>query len=243
MESEVSVIIPVYKTPLWTQDFIAQFNNLKKKLITDNNYSILLVFISDGNTIEFENKFKSQLHNLEIPYVFLRHYINRGQGASLQTGISFLRDVVKTKYIVTFDGDMQHRPKDIERLIATIEEDNKLDIVFGNRFLNMSKDMPFMRRIILKFASYFERVLTGINLADAHNGLRCIRSRFALKINLTQDRMAHATEFKQITKRYKASYSECAVTIDYSKESLQRGQKNIDSIRILSELFERWLLE
>src|SRR3954451_15208298 len=49
----------------------------------------------------------------------LRHIINRGQGAALQTGIAFSL-ARKAEIIVTFDADGQHDEGDIEALIAPI---------------------------------------------------------------------------------------------------------------------------
>ena len=50
----------------------------------------------------------------------LRHPLNRGQGAALQTGITFaLR--AGAEIIVTFDADGQHQVEDIESLIRPIQ--------------------------------------------------------------------------------------------------------------------------
>ena len=43
----------------------------------------------------------------------LRHMINRGQGAALQTGIEFALSR-GAKYVVTFDADGQHDPADLQ---------------------------------------------------------------------------------------------------------------------------------
>ena len=49
----------------------------------------------------------------------LRHPINCGQGAALQTGIEFAL-LHGAEYIVTFDADGQHRIEDIAALLSTI---------------------------------------------------------------------------------------------------------------------------
>src|SRR5688500_16903207 len=48
----------------------------------------------------------------EAGAIVLRHVVNRGQGAALQTGISY---ALKrgARFVVTFDADGQHRPEDI----------------------------------------------------------------------------------------------------------------------------------
>src|SRR4051812_9646121 len=63
----------------------------------------------------------------------LRHLVNRGQGAALQTGIQFaLRQGAGT--LVTFDADGQHSPADIDRLLQPVLA-NEVDVALGSRFL------------------------------------------------------------------------------------------------------------
>jgi polyprenyl-phospho-N-acetylgalactosaminyl synthase len=184
------------------------------------------------------------MNKIESPTYLLNHLVNRGQGAALQTGIDFTSRKLFSDYVITFDADMQHQPEDIQCFVDAALKNPNVDVLFGNRFASNNKNsIPKMRYVVLKVASLFERFLTGLKLQDAHNGFRCIRSSFFTKIKLSQDRMAHATELKQIVRRYKASFLEYPVQIEYSDKSLKKGQSNIDSVKILSELLERWLVE
>ena len=66
--------------------------------------------------------------------VVLRHIINRGQGAALQTGITYaLRK--GACYVVTFDGDGQHQVEDIPGLLYPLLQGTH-DVALGSRFLN-----------------------------------------------------------------------------------------------------------
>src|SRR5690349_7050301 len=60
----------------------------------------------------------------------LRHPINRGQGAALQTGIDY---AIRrgARHIVTFDADGQHDAKDIPALVEALGD---ADIALGSRF-------------------------------------------------------------------------------------------------------------
>lgn len=62
----------------------------------------------------------------------LRHIVNRGQGAALQTGITYAL-AQGADIIVTFDADGQHDVDDIPRLIKPIQE-GAVDVVLGSRF-------------------------------------------------------------------------------------------------------------
>jgi glycosyltransferase involved in cell wall biosynthesis len=169
----------------------------------------------------------------------VRHPFNLGQGAALQSGIDFaVMEGAAT--IVTFDADGQHRPADIARLAGALAEDNA-DFVLGSRFIGQSPDMPPLRRLLLKAATLFTRITTGLILTDTHNGIRAMTRRGAQALRLHQNRMAHASELLGQIGSSGLRYVERPVTIDYTGYSLAKGQKTSDSIVILLDLFARAL--
>ena len=169
----------------------------------------------------------------------LRHPINLGQGAALQTGIAFaLRN--EAQYIVTFDGDGQHRPEDIASLTDALMQ-HQADFALGSRFLGNALDLPRLRRAILRLAVVFTRLTTGLKVTDAHNGLRAMTRRGASYIRLRQNRMAHASEILDQIARSKLAYVEVPVTIVYTAYSLQKGQRISNSVSILIDLLTRRL--
>ena len=171
----------------------------------------------------------------------LRHYVNLGQGAALQTGISYASSVLACDLLVTMDSDGQHRPEDLPALLGELRHEGA-DIVFGNRFASgLPPGIPTSRLWILRAAAAFEVLLTGIRLRDAHNGFRAFTRAFALGLNLRQNRMAHATEFKQHVARSGARYREAPVSITYSADSLGKGQRSSGSLIILKDLLASYL--
>jgi len=166
--------------------------------------------------------------------IVVRHPVNLGQGAALQTGIQYaLRHGADR--VVTFDADGQHRTQDIAVLLAALDEAD-VDFALGSRFIGTSIDMPPSRRLLLKAATTFTRLTTGLDLTDTHNGLRAMTRRGASRIALRQNRMAHASELLEQIARSGLGYVEVPVTIEYSAYSLAKGQKLSDSISILVDL-------
>lgn len=164
----------------------------------------------------------------------IMHRVNLGQGAALQTGVQFA--VGKgADYIVTFDADGQHRAADIEPLLESLTKQSA-DFALGSRFLGRAPAMPMARRMLLKVATWFTRLATGLELTDTHNGLRAMTRRGAGHIALRQNRMAHASELLHQIARSSLGYVEVPVTIEYSAYSLAKGQKLSDSLRILVDL-------
>jgi glycosyltransferase involved in cell wall biosynthesis len=164
----------------------------------------------------------------------VQHPVNLGQGAALQTGIEYALER-GADAVVTFDADGQHRVQDIASLLAALDQ-NGVDFALGSRFLGASIDLPPARRILLKAATWFTRVTTGLALTDTHNGLRAMTRRGASRIALRQNRMAHASELLDEIARSGLRYVEVPVTIEYSRYSLAKGQRFADSLRILVDL-------
>lgn len=166
--------------------------------------------------------------------VVIRHPVNLGQGAALQTGIEFALHE-GADVIVTFDADGQHRVADIDGLIGALAE-HDADFALGSRFLGGAVNLPPARRLLLKAATWFTRITSGLSLTDTHNGFRAMTRRGARGIRLRQNRMAHASEFLHQVSASRLKYIEVPVTIEYSAYSLAKGQKLGNSLSILIDL-------
>jgi glycosyltransferase involved in cell wall biosynthesis len=165
----------------------------------------------------------------------IRHPVNLGQGAALQTGITYALSR-GTDAIVTFDADGQHRASDIAALLAALNREG-CEFALGSRFLGRSLRLPVTRRLLLRAAMLFTRLTTGLCLTDTHNGLRAMTRRGAAAIHLRQNRMAHASEILSQIANSGLGYSEVPVTIEYTAYSLAKGQRLGDSLTILFDLF------
>jgi glycosyltransferase involved in cell wall biosynthesis len=94
----------------------------------------------------------------------LRHLINRGQGAALQTGIQYAL-LQGAECIVMFDADGQHSASDIPRLVAPIER-READIVLGSRFLEpqLRREIPLGRKLVLKLGLFHQWIFSGLKM-------------------------------------------------------------------------------
>ena len=171
-----------------------------------------------------------------LPVYYLRHRVNMGQGAALQTGIDFAKKK-GAKYFVTFDADGQHDSNDIRDMVEFLEKENA-DIVFGSRFLPGAKtNVSRSRSFALNMGRYINYFVSGILLSDSFNGLRLLSTNAAKKIKITENRMAHPVELMMLTAVNKLKYVEYPVAIHYSDYSKSKGLKNRDGIKILFEIF------
>lgn len=165
----------------------------------------------------------------------LRHFLNRGQGAALQTGIeAALGD--GADIIVTFDADGQFNAAEISEIVEPIKN-HAAEVVLGSRFLSKTSNISNFKKLLLKLAVIFTRLATGLNITDTHNGFRVFSREAALKIKIRQDRMAHSSEILEQIASQKISYKEIPVTVRYTEYSLKKGQKLFDYFKILKDLF------
>jgi glycosyltransferase involved in cell wall biosynthesis len=170
--------------------------------------------------------------------VVVQHPINLGQGAALQTGIEYALQDPDLGCIVTFDADGQHRVEDAKAMAERVLS-GEADIVLGSRFLDNRTKISKAKRVVLKTAAVQSRLSTGLNLTDAHNGLRAISATVASRINLTQNRMAHASELVNQIASMKVRWVEHPVEIIYTDYSKAKGQSLLNAVNIVAELFFR----
>lgn len=169
----------------------------------------------------------------------LRHAINLGQGAALQTGVRYALGQ-GADVIIHHDADGQHDPDDLGGLLAPILA-GEADIVLGSRFLRKEDldAVPQGRKILLRAAVVINGLYTGLWLSDAHNGARVMNRHAAESIQLKENGFAHATEILLEIKNNGLRYMEGPTRISYTEYSLNKGQKASNAINIFIDLVIR----
>lgn len=166
----------------------------------------------------------------------IRHAVNIGQGAAIATGFAWVSTQIQFDYVITFDADGQHRPNDALALVTKLASE-QIDVVFASRFLDQrSESVPLIKRIMLRFVAFVTKYLTDVQLTDAHNGLRALTVEASKKISITQNGMAHATQFVSLVLQARLTYSEMSVTVLYTPYSRSKGQSILNSVNIVLDL-------
>ena len=171
-----------------------------------------------------------------FPYVVVvRHPINLGQGAALQTGFSYVLERTNAAYVVTFDADGQHSATDAAAMVAAAREEG-LAVILGSRFLEGPSPVGWLKRLVLRTAAAVSSRTSGMRLTDAHNGLRVIRRDVLARLDLKQNRMAHASEIIRQIGATGLPWREFPVHIVYTEYSRSKGQSLWNSVNILVDL-------
>ncbi|EWT00208.1 glycosyl transferase [Intrasporangium oryzae NRRL B-24470] len=175
--------------------------------------------------------------------VVVRHPVNLGQGAALQTGFDYALSDPAMRYVVTFDADGQHQVSDVEAMMDRIRSGD-VEVVFGSRFLDERTEATALKRLVLRAAVSYTNLTTSTRLTDAHNGLRVLNRSVVERLDITQNRMAHASEIvaqigaMRLDGR-RVAYAEEPVHILYTDYSKAKGQSLWNSVNILAELIWR----
>ncbi|HEV7781086.1 MAG TPA: glycosyltransferase family 2 protein [Chitinophagaceae bacterium] len=207
--------------------------NEKKEVLEQTVTSLLrnsynIVVVDDGSCQKISLPGHTHLF-------LLRHRVNLGQGAALQTGIKYAIQKGAC-FIVTFDSDGQHDPGDLPAMLAPLQNE-PVDITLGSRFIKKgSHNATTGRRLVLKAGRLVNYFFTGLYLSDSHNGFRAMTRMTAEKMIITENGMAHATEMLLVIKKNKLKFREIPVTILYTDYSRKKGQSVFNSIRIFFDL-------
>ena len=192
-----------------------------------------IVAVDDGSTDD------SSLAIHRAGAHLVRHPVNLGQGAAIQTGVEYARSQPGAQFFVTFDADGQHQVKDVLTMVGRLREE-PVDIVVGTRFgrpRTEDDQVPLIKRLVLRTVVLLSPRTRRLGLTDAHNGLRVFNRRVAEDLNLRMNGMSHASEFVELMDLRGWRVAEEPVDILYTEYSMSKGQSLLNGINILSDGF------
>lgn len=216
---QIFIIVPCYNESSMIRKTVG--------LLLALDYNVVVV--DDGSSEDC----RSLLQGMKVYY--LRHKINLGQGAALQTGFDFAI-THGADYIISFDADGQHEINDICQLVENSKAYN-VDVVFGSRFLSGSiTNISWTRKFLLTISRYTNLVLSGALLSDTNNGIRLFKKQALSKIRIKENRRTHCSDIINQVISKKISYCECPVTVHYTSYSRKKGIKHVDGIKIFMDM-------
>jgi glycosyltransferase involved in cell wall biosynthesis len=216
--SDVWLVVPVYNEAQVIGDVIRQARQTFPNIVC----------VDDGSA-DFS---ADRIH--EAGAHLVRHPVNLGQGAAIQTGVSYAKARPGARYFVTFDADGQHQVDDVVRMLKRLQAED-LDIVVGTRFLvgADTSHIPWIKRLVLKTVVMLSPRTRRLGLTDAHNGLRVFNRTVADTLNITINGMGHASEFIELVDHHHWKVAEESVTILYTEYSMAKGQSLINGVNIV----------
>ena len=168
----------------------------------------------------------------------VRHPVNLGQGAAIQTGVEYARRQPGAQVFATFDADGQHRVKDLVTMIDRLGTGD-VDVVIGTRFGPGVSRPPLLKRVVLQTATRLSARGRKLGLTDTNNGLRVFNKTVADGLDITMNGMSHATEFIMLIAENRWRVAEEPVEVLYTEYSQSKGQPLLNGVNIIFDGFLR----
>lgn len=167
--------------------------------------------------------------------VALRHRLNRGKGAATKTGI-VAANKLGADIVVTFDGDGQHDPFDIEKLIQPIIN-GECEVVLGVR-RKKKGEMPFLKIIANKIGNAVTWFFYGIHVSDSQSGFRAYSRYAAGIIDTKADKYEYDSKVIREINYNRLSFREVPICVRYTEYSMGKAQKQgfINGIKTLNRM-------
>ena len=120
------------------------------------------------------------IKNKQKEYSWLKLLVEEkkeGLGMAYAKGMKFAMEKLNADYLVEFDADFQHRPEDIPKLIAQI--DNGGDYIIGSRYIkggSIPKEWELDRKLLSKIGNLVARILLILpHIHDVTGGFKLSR--------------------------------------------------------------------
>jgi glycosyltransferase involved in cell wall biosynthesis len=226
-----AVVIPAFNEVATIADVVARA--LKS--------SPWVIVIDDGST----DGTAAQLRRLAVEV--LRNDTNQGKASAIWRGaehaIAHGADAV-----ITLDGDGQHRPEDIPRLLE-VARHHPNDLVLGARALQPDA-APKLRRFANHFADFWISIAAGYRVRDSQSGFRYYPASVFQRVRVQHDR-PHGFVLESEILIEAARLNVHAHTVPIETIYLPRARRShyrpvLDTLRITrmvtGKVLRRWLL-
>jgi len=147
---DVSVIIPIKDEP----HIFALVNQINKTLVSYDHEVIVVDESSEPVQMKNAKVIRQKSHGLGNAFVEGLHES-------------------KGRFVVLMDGDGQHRPQDIPKLLSAL---SSADMVIGSKLVEGSRASAEVERLyITKFLGWFASTILGLNIKDSMSGFAAMK--------------------------------------------------------------------
>ena len=164
--------------------------------------------------------------------VVLRHEVNQGKGAALNTGFSKAR-ALGAEAVALLDGDGQHRPDDIPDMLRPVLA-GKADMVVGSRYLGVESDIPWYRKLGQGAITRLTNASSGVPSTDSWSGYRAFSARALECIRFREGGWGVDPEFQFQAKEHGLEVVEVPIVAIYEEQAkrnpVPHGVKTVNAI-------------
>ena len=219
------VVIPVYEPEECLEELAEQVMDISDELI-----------IVDDGSADTEDEIWERISHMAT---VLHHPYNRGKGAAIKTALEYIKDNYKKSDVIgIMDGDGQHLPTDMNRLLLRAEQNHEA-LILGVR--SVGEKMPLRSRIGNQLTRGIFRVLSGEYISDTQSGLRAFSGKLIpMLLKVEGERYEYETNVLMELVKQGIPVVELPIQTVYKDQENSTSHFHVirDSIRIYGQLFK-----
>ena len=122
----------------------------------------------------------------------IRYETRKGAGAATKACFEAAK-LNNADILVTLDGDGQHDPTEISRIVKPIL-DGEADLVIGSRFLDKHSNIPRYRKVGIEVINFLYNFGSKVKLSDTQSCFRAYGKRAIHSLNITDSGFGFSVE-------------------------------------------------
>jgi glycosyltransferase involved in cell wall biosynthesis len=149
--------------------------------------------------------------------VVVRHETNRGKGAALDSGFEKAREL-RPQAVVVLDGDGQHKPEDIPRMVEPVLAE-QADMVVGSRYMGVANTAPLYRKLGQRIMTWLTNFFSGVKSTDSWSGFRAFSQSAVEKIQFREGGWGADPEFQFQAREFQLRIVEIPIAAVYQEKA------------------------
>jgi glycosyltransferase involved in cell wall biosynthesis len=205
----LTVVVPCYNEGTTIQELLLRV--LKQESVRE------LIVINDASSDD-SLKIINRVNDPRI--IVISNDKNLGKGASVRK--AFERST--SEFVLIQDADLEYSPEEYPRLLKPLQE-GFADAVFGSRFLTFEsrRALYFWHSMGNRFLTLLSNALTNIYLTDMETCYKVMKTEFARKLDIQENRFGLEPEITAKLAKMNARIYE--VAISYRGRTYVEGKK------------------
>lgn len=192
---------------------------------------VQLVVVNDGSQDDTHRIVQEYVKNYPGRVHLYRHLLNRGVGATLQTGLQAAL-LLRPRALVTFDADGQHHAQDLYGVVRPVVE-GQADAVIGIRDF---RKMPLHKKFGNTVMNLITLIFYGHQVVDSQSGFRAFTPQAVQMMELHSSGYGICSEMVGEVFRHDLRLEEVPITTIFTDYSLSKGTDTKIGLKILIKL-------